>query len=128
MHSRALKYFSAWRVIGWLLVLLVIYLSLTPNPPQADVRGIDKLNHLIAYLTLSVWFAELYTGARRYRIAAGLVLLGIALEVAQGMTVERTMDARDALANTLGVGIGLLIYWKRAGWVLHRIERLFGSG
>ncbi len=38
----------------------------------------------------------------------GLVLLGIGIEVAQGMfTVDRLPDVADALANTMGVVLGM---------------------
>ena len=79
-----------------------MWASLTPASPSPP--GSDKVGHLAAYGALMFWFAQLY--ARRVPWAAGFVVLGVALEFAQGWTGYRSFDVNDMLANTAGVGLG----------------------
>ncbi len=92
---------------GWLWAAAIVWLSVTPRPPQIDLAQGDKLGHLAAYGTLMVWFALLYP-ARRTRIACAgaFVALGVALEFVQGALGYRTFDVLDMAANTAGVLLG----------------------
>ena len=57
-----------------------------------------------------VWFAGLQPRRLWGRLALALIGLGLVLEVAQGaMHMHRTADARDLLANTVGVALGALL-------------------
>ncbi|MHB8166086.1 MAG: VanZ family protein, partial [Sulfuricella sp.] len=99
-----------WRAAGWLGVGLIIYLSLTPTPPQIGIENGDKLGHLAAYGLVTLWFAHLYAGRRqRIRLAVGMVALGIALEYAQRATGYRSFEVADMVADALGVAIGWLL-------------------
>ena len=116
-----LRFHCWWLTVGWLLVLGVVYSSLTPNPVDVSplVLG-DKLAHFGAYLVLMLWFAQLYA-RRRHRIIAGwLVLLGVVLEVVQGGLGYRTFDLADMLANTLGV---VTAWWLAATSLGHWLRR-----
>jgi VanZ family protein len=98
---------------GWLWAAAIVWLSLTPSPPQVDLTQGDKLGHFAAYGSLTLWFAVLYP-ARAIAYGAAFVALGVALEFAQGMTGYRTFDVLDMAANTLGV---------LAGWGCARLAR-----
>lgn len=98
-----------WKAAGWLLVLAIIALSLTPAPPQIDIENSDKLGHLATYALVTLWFAQPYTGLRqRIWLALGMVALGIALEYAQRATGYRSFEVADMAADVLGVAIGWL--------------------
>jgi len=102
---------------AWLWAAAIVWLSLTPSPPQVDVQFGDKIGHFAAYGVLMLGFALLYP-ARRLPLAIGCIALGVALELAQGATGYRTLDALDMLAN----GIGVLAGWAGArlvGRLLH---------
>jgi glycopeptide antibiotics resistance protein len=88
-------------------VAAIVWLSLTPSPPQIEFRESDKVGHVLAYGLLMFWFAALY--AHRLFFAFGFVAMGVGLEFVQGMLGYRTFDVLDMLANTLGV---------LAGWAL----------
>lgn len=92
---------------GWLLVLAVIWLSLTPSPPKVDFEESDKVGHLLAYGLIMFWFAQLYA-ARPARVgyAALFVLMGVTLEFIQGRLGYRTYEVFDMFANTAGVLLG----------------------
>jgi VanZ family protein len=95
---------SAAIAAGWAWAAAVVWLSLTPSPPQADFSYSDKLGHFAAYGLLMFWFARLYRKPMAY--AAGFIAMGIGLEVAQGALGYRTYEVFDMLANTIGVLLG----------------------
>lgn len=115
-----------WLGVWAALIVVVIVLSLAPPIDLGAPPDSDKLGHLLAYFTLSVFAVQLFRTRRALALAAlGLVLLGVALEFAQGLLFPaiRTMDAHDALANAAGVGIGLLVAATRLATALQRLER-----
>ncbi len=100
---------SGWRFIGWLGVASLCAISLLP-PSALLLEGpenSDKLYHLTAYAALACWFALGYARAHWRRLALGLALLGVALEILQGLTPERMASVWDALTNMLGILLGL---------------------
>ncbi|MFJ9317646.1 hypothetical protein ACIRN4_25885 [Pimelobacter simplex] len=107
-----------WLWLGlWLLVVAaVVALSLGSPPAGPDVPAGDKWQHLTAYGVLAAGAVQVFRGGRPLVVAGiGLVLLGAGLEIAQGtLTADRVMDWRDAVANTAGVGLGLLTSRTRA--------------
>jgi VanZ family protein len=92
---------------GWLYAAAIVYLSLTPKPPDPGFEYGDKLGHLFAYGLLMFWFCWLYR-YRYTRLAYGIawVMLGVGLEFAQGMTPARSFEFGDMAANSLGVLLG----------------------
>ena len=92
---------------GWLYATAIVWLSLTPSPPEPGFEYGDKLAHFLAYGLLMFWFAYLY-GATRARIGYALlwVAMGVALEIAQGTTSFRSLELGDMAANALGVLAG----------------------
>lgn len=114
-------------LLGW---LLCIVLSLA-HPPRigVDLPEGDKLGHFLAYGLLSAWSAWIFATRRARGFAAiALVLLGIAMELAQAaFTDDRMMELNDAWADAIGVLIGQLFGFGRAASLLRRLDvRLFG--
>ena len=107
---------------GW---LLCIVLSLI-HPPQlgVDLPDSDKIGHFLAYALLSVWAVWIFASRRSHLLSAiALVLLGIAMELAQGaLTDDRMMDVRDAWADTIGVLVGQLFAFSPARALLQKFE------
>jgi VanZ family protein len=90
-------------------VVAIIGLSLMPAPPSLDIEDSDKALHLLAYAGLMLWFAQIRTAPTERRMTALLlVTLGIALELAQGLTGYRWLSIADMAANTAGVALGWL--------------------
>ena len=108
---------------GWLLVILVVYLSLTPAPPAPmTFENSDKVEHALAYATLSFWFCQVYPRQRVW-VMVSLVGLGVALEYVQGWTGYRTFDVMDMLADSVGVLLGWLLVQTPLGHLLDYIEK-----
>jgi VanZ family protein len=115
-----------WLVLGWMLVLLVIYLSLTPAPITLPIREGDKLSHAFAYFVLMSWFANLYPGLSvRARFAAGFIALAVVLEFVQLWTGYRSFEVDDMTAGALGVAAGWATAPPRLPNYLALAERLW---
>jgi len=92
---------------GWGWAAAIVWLSLTPSPPEVDIAHSDKLGHLLAYGLLMFWFAQLYRRTKsRLAYAAGFVAMGVGLEFLQGHLGTRTSEVLDVYANALGVLLG----------------------
>lgn len=119
-----LRYRKFWLLIGWGLVATVITLSIIPSPPE--VGGSDKLHHLLAYGMLMGWFGQLYRQPRvRIFWFIGFVVMGITLEVIQGLGGVRYFEYADMVANALGALIGWALSRGRGGAILGWIEQRF---
>src|SRR3954469_24817779 len=116
-----------WLAVGWSLVLLIIYLSLTPEPVQLNVEQGDKYGHVLAYAALMSWFANIYDSRiRRLQFALGFVALGIALEFVQGWTGYRSFELADMAADAAGVAVGWVCADPRIPNYLRWTERVLG--
>lgn len=119
-NSNPLRYQRWWRAGGAVLVLIIIVLSLMRNEPEIPISAGDKLGHLLAYGALMLWFAQIDTQWRqRLGWALVFIVMGIALEFAQGMTTYRSFDVFDMLADAAGVLFGWLAAPPR-GWPVFR--------
>ncbi len=119
-----LKYTKLWLTLGALLIALIWYLSLTSDPPDTGIDNGDKLGHFLAYGLLMGWFAQIYSQLKpRLWLMLGFILMGVLLEVLQGMTAVRTYSYADMVANTTGVFIGLLLSQGPMARLLEHFER-----
>jgi len=115
-----------WLALWWLVIAAVVTGSLMPArelPPQ-PFNGFDKFEHFAGYAVLSGYAVLLFARMRTQALAAaGLVALGIGLEVAQAMlTVSRQADPVDAMVNTVGVLAGLAIAATPLASMLQRLD------
>jgi hypothetical protein len=116
----------------WLaMVGAVVAGSLLAPPPLAleAPSGSDKLVHVLAYAVLALGAVQLFARVRPLALAgAALMLLGYALEVLQGeLTLTRQFDPGDALANGLGVLLGLALRETSFAGLARRLDaRWFG--
>lgn len=99
------------RILLFALACCVIaWLSL--SPAQALPQGLtfwDKAEHALAYLGLTLTGAWAFPGWLG-RLAVGLFLAGIGVEILQStMGLGRQGDPLDAVANSTGIAVGLLI-------------------
>ena len=69
MSGDDLGFRKLWQLLGWVMVVAVIYLSLVPSPPPLAARHADKVGHFVAYAAMMFWFGCLYAGRARSSIA-----------------------------------------------------------
>ena len=115
-----------WLALWGVLIAGVIVGSLLPADelPVPPFAAFDKLEHAFGYGMLSAYAMMLFARRRTQAWAAvGLVVLGIAIEIAQaGWTSSRSGDPSDVLADLIGVLAGSSIAsttWARG---LQRID------
>jgi VanZ family protein len=117
----ALRHPRLWLVSGWMLIIGSFVASLVPAHDLPTMGGIsDKLEHVVGYLVLALWFAGIYPKSRYPMIGFGLLIMGIVIEALQGaMHLGREADLRDVYANAVGVvcGLTLALAWL-GGWAL----------
>ena len=106
------RYQKFWLAIGYLLIALIIYLSVTSAPPlpEIDVPYFDKFGHFLAYFILMGWFAQLYHLKKlRLIYALSFVVMGVVMEFVQSFDPARMFEYADMVANSSGVVIAVLL-------------------
>ena len=118
------NYRRTWLAGGWLLVGLIVYLSLTPHPPQPiSFDHVDKLEHGFAYALLSLWFCQLYLSERsRMTVVVALIGLGVGIEFLQGWSGYRYFDVWDMVANSIGALLGFILMRTPLGRLFISLE------
>jgi VanZ family protein len=123
-RKRDFRHPLLWISLGWLLVVVIVYLSLARHAVGIPGRFGDKYGHVLAYAAVMLWFVQIYEGRRsRLVIAAGLAALGIGIEFAQSWTGYRMFEYADMVADCLGIAIGWLAGPPRTFNFLERLEK-----
>jgi VanZ family protein len=106
-----------------LALLVIAWLSLSPiEELPVSVSLWDKAQHAIAYFGLALVGAWAFPD-RSGRLAVGLVAFGVGVEILQAaMALGRQGDAIDAVANTLGVAVGLAVAWSARALLRARVR------
>jgi VanZ family protein len=122
MHK--FRYAKVWLTLGWLLVAVIVFLSLYPKPPQPlEFEQSDKLSHIIAYMILMLWFANIYPQrSSQLQMSIGFFVMGVCLELLQGVTEYRTFSYADMLANGIGILFALYLAKTRFATYLLRLD------
>ena len=76
-------------------------------PPLDIFNWWDKAQHAIGFGTLAVLAVLAYPGASKLRIGVLLMVLGVLIEVLQYFSGYRFGDWQDAVADGVGVLVGL---------------------
>ena len=126
MMNPELRYRKLWLSIGYLLIVVVVFLSLTSNPVHVDTNlpYQDKLFHALAYFSLTFWFMQIYH--IRHHVFQWMIFflcLGLLLEFLQGFDSNRYSEVGDMIANTLGVVAAAALARTPLRYILVRLER-----
>lgn len=113
-----------WLALGWGMVAGVVYLSLMPSPPQPlTFDAADKLEHAAAFAWLALWFFQIVAARHRVATATALLLLGLAIEIAQSFTATRMFEIADITADGAGILLGAWLAHGRLGKMLYGLEQ-----
>jgi VanZ family protein len=89
----------------------IAILSLLPPKSIEKIGEHDKINHFIAYAVLSLNVGLVVKKLKTYLLYLPLLIgYGILLEYCQGFVPGRQPSLLDALANSIGVSIGFILY------------------
>jgi VanZ family protein len=107
-----------WIAMLTALVAVIVTGSLLPFEVPGLDNGGDKLGHAFSYFALALAGAGIVAPERLWVVALRCLLLGLVLEIAQGLWLEsRHADWRDLAANAAGVLCAWLIVRNgRSGW------------
>ena len=122
-----LKLRFLWLAIGYALVMLVVFLSLTSNPVSLEIElpYQDKFFHALAYFVLMAWFAQIYHDKfQRNMIALVFIFMGVTLEYLQGFDPNRYFEYADMVANSVGVALGFALALTGAKNILLKLEKV----
>lgn len=115
-----------WWAIGYVLVVLTIYVSLEPHPPPLPGMESDKTEHFVGYFLLTTWFCGCARRTKYWLVALWLLVLGGGMEIGQGvMAIGREADWFDMFANSVGVTGGVLAALLGLGNWMVWVEKLF---
>ncbi|MEM9401681.1 MAG: VanZ family protein [Pseudomonadota bacterium] len=128
-----LRWARGWRVASATLLVLVLAAGVAPAvwlwPDRGSMLSLlshfDKWAHALTFTVLALWFCGQYTRSSYWRIALGLVVYGIVIELAQRLVGYRTADPFDVVANISGIALGLTIGLLGAGGWSQIVERRF---
>lgn len=97
------------RLAFWLLLGLILALSLMPSEDALTVFADDKLNHILAFFTLSFMARLLWPRAKLAILFVLLALLGGGIELLQlAMGFGREADWMDFAADIVAIALGML--------------------
>jgi hypothetical protein len=104
------------RVLFWAAALFAFVMAVLPHPPHIPGNPNDKLQHIAAFVTLSLLGSFAYPALALVQLLVRLSMFGAAIEVIQAIPVlHRDSDFWDWVADTVAIGVALLIvrWWRR---------------
>ena len=117
-------------VLFVLTLLLVTYLALSSIPEQVTKPLFfnDKLNHALAFATLSsLWDYASFHSKINIRVkVAPLLLIALILEVLQLATTTRVFELTDIVAGAIGIGAYWALQFLSRRKLDHLLEKLIG--
>lgn len=125
---RPLTFRWFWLGVAWFGVGCALVLSLWPGGVPLPVHVWDKIEHAVGYFLLTGWFTGLYRRERYPRLGLGCLLLGILIELLQGLTPTRSMELGDLAANGVGIVTALALAYLGLGAWAETLERVVVVG
>jgi len=109
------------KALFWVCFVALSTLALMPGPylpPLEIFNWWDKAQHAIGFGTLAVLAVLAYPSVSKLRIGVWLMVLGVLIEVLQYLGGYRFGDWQDAVADGVGVlvGLGGVSWLMEFGW------------
>ena len=118
------------RVLFVLTLLLVTYLALSSIPEQVTKPLFfnDKLNHALAFATLSfLWdYASFHSKFSIGVKLAPILMIALVLEVLQLATTTRVFELTDIVAGAIGIGFYWILQFLSRRKLDHWLKKLIG--
>lgn len=98
------------RALFWPALLFALVMAVLPKPPQLPGPDLgDKIQHMLAFFTLTVLAGVGWPRTRLSKAALYLSLVGAGIEVVQAIpALHRDSDWRDWVADSLAIFVALL--------------------
>lgn len=120
-----LRYDRMWLALGGLLAITILYLSLIDLPLSDNyVPHQDKMLHLTAFFSMTLWFAQLFRGyLTLFVIMTVMMAFGTLIEVLQMLAPYRYASKWDLVADAIGIGLAGMLALTPIRDTLKHIER-----
>lgn len=98
------------RLAFWPALVFALVMAVLPHPPRLAGMDIgDKVQHMLAFFTLTCLAGAGWPGLPVLRIALWLCGVGAAIEVVQAVpALNRTSDWHDWMADSAAIGAALV--------------------
>jgi VanZ family protein len=117
-YLRAVSVHRLWLGFGWVVLAIVLWGTLTPEPPgfiSPPLPQFDKVEHFGAFLFLNAWFIAAQPTRRRWwLLTLAFIALGGLIEIVQGWSGFRDGDWYDWYADISGALLGA---WWPSLWL-----------
>lgn len=88
------------RLLFWAAAAFGFVMAVLPHPPEVPGAPSDKVQHILAFLTLAALARWAYPAVRKRWLLLGLALFGAAIELLQAIPVlNRDADPLDWVAD-----------------------------
>jgi hypothetical protein len=104
------------RALFWSAACFAFVMAILPHPPEVPGEPNDKMQHIVAFATLTLLGSFAYPAAALMQLLVRLSLFGAFIEVVQAIPVlHRDSDFFDWVADTSAVVVVLLVLrWRRS--------------
>jgi len=130
---RDLRYGNVWLGGGILLMLFVLYSTVTPGglmPSFLDLMPsflTDKALHFLAFMSLMLWFCGVFRLRLSPLVALILLAFGIGIELIQSRLPYRSAEVADAMFDVGGILLGWALAAAGLGGWAAMIEAWFSE-
>jgi VanZ family protein len=103
------------RLLFWSAAAFAFVMAVLPHPPQVPGSPSDKVQHVIAFVTLGLLGAWAYPRSGWAPLLAGLSLFGALIELVQAIpALHRDSDVVDWVADTVACAAALALarWWR----------------
>jgi hypothetical protein len=94
----------------WAMIAVVYALAVMPSSQAPDLGAGDKINHIAAFLTLTLMGRAAYRAQPGWRLGVGLSLFGALIELTQSIPIlRRDASAWDWAADSAAICVALTL-------------------
>jgi VanZ family protein len=105
------KYSSTLKVLFWTALIASYLAAVVPQEIAPKIGNLsDKGVHFVAFAVLTILLEMAYV-ISRVRIFLWLLSYAVWIEISQLYTSDRSAELLDILADAIGIGIGLAVYF-----------------
>jgi VanZ family protein len=107
-----------WRVLLLVMLVVTCWFAFSAQPPGLKFKDADKVQHLLAFSSLTLVTGLTMTHGLRQTVWAmvWMLLFGIFIELVQSQLPTRTADVMDVLADGVGIALGVVLLWGLRRW------------
>jgi uncharacterized membrane protein len=109
------KYQRAAQPLFWAAAVFALVMALIPYVPDIPGNPSDKIQHIAAFITLSLLGAWAFPGLSLIQLLLRLSLFGAFIELAQAIPIlHRDSDPLDWIADTIAciIVLGVIAWWR----------------